>query len=307
MILPDFILKSNQNKTYFNTGIDSLYWCNDEHHFKSYPHKIEYKYNSRGFRDLEWPDTLEELQNSIWCIGDSFTVGLGCPLPHTWVNILQTKTKKRCINVSMDGASNKWISRKAIDILQIIKPAILVIHWSFLHRDESSQTDLSDENRRMYFDKSGLMEDFKQFTFLFNSLIRTVEENKNNSMVIHSFIPDAISIIDVPSEQQNLEELWINVRGNRWPLEMPNGISSFNSLDQFIVDELVKINEFDRFNQFFLFQETLNNITHIPEIKKLDLARDGYHYDIITATNFVEQLVNLISPSHQHKDYSIHR
>jgi hypothetical protein len=31
----------------------------------------------------------------------------------------------------------------------------------------------------------------------------------------------------------------------------------------------------------------------IPEVKKIDLARDGYHYDVKTAQSFVDDIVSL--------------
>ena len=72
-------------------------------HFLSYDYPINYQHNSRGFRDSEWPNDLD---NIIWCVGDSFTKGLGAPVEHTWPSILQNKTNKRCLNVSINGASN---------------------------------------------------------------------------------------------------------------------------------------------------------------------------------------------------------
>jgi hypothetical protein len=101
------------------SGMDSKEGCRNKQHFDSYPYAVEYRYNSRGYRDSEWPPTIEELKQCIWCVGDSFTVGLGSPLAHTWVNILQQRTGIRCINVSMDGASNEWMIRKINRILQI--------------------------------------------------------------------------------------------------------------------------------------------------------------------------------------------
>ena len=132
MILPDFLLPSRQNKIWSESGIDTINNCHDKSHFKKYPYPITYHYNSRGFRDTEWPQTVFELQNSIWCFGDSFTTGVGSPLSHTWVNILQHRLDKRCINVSMDGASNYWIARKISRVLDKIKPKIIIIQWSFL-------------------------------------------------------------------------------------------------------------------------------------------------------------------------------
>ena len=84
---------------------------------RQYLHPITYNYNSRGFRDQEWPDSMTELREATWCVGDSFTVGLGSPVTHTWPNVLQQTLQKKTINVSMDGASNNLIARKVLKIL----------------------------------------------------------------------------------------------------------------------------------------------------------------------------------------------
>ncbi len=63
------------------TGIDSVNECLDRELFTQWPHVIDYRYNSRGFRDQEWP---QDLASAIWCLGDSFTVGLGSRFEQTW-------------------------------------------------------------------------------------------------------------------------------------------------------------------------------------------------------------------------------
>ena len=106
MILPDFVIPNRANRTLLETGIDSLEQCNNKKWFINYPYSVTYHYNSRGFRDTEWP---EDLNLAIWCFGDSFTVGLGNPTEHTWPYILEKETGIRCINISLDGASNDWM------------------------------------------------------------------------------------------------------------------------------------------------------------------------------------------------------
>ena len=49
---------------------------------------------------------------------------------------------------------------------------------------------------------------------------------------------------------------------------------------------------------FELYSELLSNRLYVPEFIKLDLARDGFHYDKVTATTFVDQLENLIADLH---------
>jgi hypothetical protein len=153
MILPDFVLPSRVNQCWKYNGIDSLESCLDKKHFESYPYDITYRYNSRGFRDTEWPDSIKELQSAIWCVGDSFTVGIGSPLEHTWPWILQKATQRRTINVSMDGASNMWIARKSLDIVNKIKPAHLIIQWSYISRREKT-IDVAREDAWQSFYKN---------------------------------------------------------------------------------------------------------------------------------------------------------
>lgn len=310
MLLPSFILSSRQNQLFTESGIDTLKECIDKTYFKNYPHPIEYWHNSRGYRDAEWPGTITELQNAIWCFGDSFTVGLGSPLTHTWVNILQSKCNQRCINVSMDGASNNWIARKILTLLEEINPKLIIIHWSFTHRNEESNTALIDEDRRIWTDysflaESGLLSEFNSFINFIN-LIKQVEQKKQKTKIIHSFIPKFFESsfinhpIQVESNDHNIQTQWNNIRGPEWP-ETPN-----NQLSTGIQQELKDFGMYDLIKQYCElsdslrpYYEFLNTVEYVPELINLDFARDGLHYDIITATNFVDRLVNLIDDSRQ--------
>ena len=138
MILSDLKIMSKVHLQCEFSGIDSLEYCLNKEHFCNYPHKVDYVYNSRGFRDAEWPESQEELKNAIWCIGDSFTVGIGSPYNFTWPQMLSIATGRRCINVSMDGASNDWISRRAQQIIKEVAPTHMVVLWSYINRREFS-------------------------------------------------------------------------------------------------------------------------------------------------------------------------
>jgi hypothetical protein len=303
MILPDFILPSRQNQVWAESGLDSYAECLDKKHFKSYPHKVEYRHNSRGFRDTEWPETLEELKECIWCFGDSFTVGLGSPIEHTWVNILESKSNKKCINVSMNGASNNWIARKVVRVLNEIAPKYIVIQWSFITRYEDKDESLCDELRQ----RSVSPEPHAGLIDQFNKLIKQVEIVKNKSNLIHSFIPDySLATENIDSV---INTIWQSLRGNNWPLSPPLDRVQLMNLDPDILSELTQFNIIDYLIKLYnervnttLLTNTFNKILYIPELTKQDLARDGFHYDIITATNFVEQLVDLISLPHRDSD-----
>ena len=193
MILPDFILHSRVNARWDYSGIDSIKDCLDKTHFKNYPHKVEYSYNSRGFRDAEWPDSVEELKNAIWCIGDSFTVGVGSPLKHTWPYLLQQQTGRRCINVSMDGASNEWIARKTQKIIKEINPTDIVIMWSYTHRREKKDNSLSDEDRRTHVETVDALENAVNFKSCLDSVV-TVDDFTNLSLNIVTELIDDFKV-----------------------------------------------------------------------------------------------------------------
>ena len=112
--------------------------------------------------------------------------GIGQPIEEIWGNVLQQKTNTRTINISMDGASNTWITRKAKYILKEISPATIVIQWSYTSRRESDNASLPDWKRRKHHsDKLTDISDSKDFIKCFLD----VETHKGNTDVVHTFIP----------------------------------------------------------------------------------------------------------------------
>lgn len=183
MILPDFFLSSRQNCSLDYTGLDHREQSPSPEYFDSYPYTVTYEFNSRGYRDQEWPESLEELRQCIWCLGDSYTVGIGNPYEHTWPSILEQRTGRRVIKVAMDGASNNWIARRAQAVAQCIDPVHMIIHWSFLHRRELPDAKFNDEFRRIYNVKCLPQDDIDNFKHCLQMV-----SNINN--LIHSFIPE---------------------------------------------------------------------------------------------------------------------
>lgn len=174
MILPSLMLPSLANVSWEYNNVDT---------FSTAPKQIaSYYFNSRGFRDAEWPD---DLHSAIWCIGDSFTVGIGNTLENIWPQILSRRTGLRTINVSMDGASNTWIARKTTEILKEIQPKTIIIHWGDIQRREKENIELPDEDRKLAYIKSTLEED----RALLLGLIQDIEEKSSTTTVIHSFTP----------------------------------------------------------------------------------------------------------------------
>jgi hypothetical protein len=240
MILPDFKIDSLCSSVSEFSGMDSLEKCLNKTHFRNYPYEISYKFNSRGFRDEEWPDDLE---NCVWCFGDSFTKGLGQRYEHTWPKVLQTQIGCRTICVTMNGASNEWISRKIVEVANTIKPKTIIVQWSYTNRRERvlspGEID-SDENRRIWIniDKNSTDEDDVQNTL---ECIERAEQacEVNETKLVHSFIPEFIK---------------------------------------------------PQYTNTFFFNFNKSGKLWVPLLRK-DRARDGHHYDLVTAKTFVDNLI----------------
>jgi hypothetical protein len=209
MILPNLKITSLANQYTKSFGIDTYEKCINKKHFSSYPYNIDYQYNSRGFRGSEWPSNLD---NVYWCIGDSFTNGIGSPYTHTWPCLLSNKLNITTLNVSLDGASNEWITRKIIELLEI-KPKYIIVQWSYAHRREADN-NLPDEDRRMFVRWSS---DTTTEQDIQNTLdcINLVEFNKEKTTIIHTFIPKNIprnyrTIFKDTIDNMNINIVWFD-------------------------------------------------------------------------------------------------
>lgn len=271
MILPEFILPSRANQRREYSGIDSPNECLDPDHFRSYPHNISYSYNSRGFRDTEWPSSKSELADAIWCVGDSFTVGVGAPIDHTWPNRLAAVTGRRVINVSMDGASNEWIARTTKKIVSNITPVNIVIMWSYTHRREDPDAALSDEQRAQHYIKSTVEEDWDNFLHC-NREIKQI-----NSDIIQFAIPMFHS-------DEFVLKTWNSIRDQSWPVDPPYSLNELYKLPHDIQTELKNLHRcFDNLQDIFKFQQQLLLDHNVVSVTLRDYARDGHHFDLITA------------------------
>lgn len=257
----DLIIPSKANLKLKYSGIDSIEKCQDPEYFLSYPNDVDYTYNSRGFRDAEWP---EDLNRAIWCIGDSFTLGLGAPATHTWPSRLAALTQKPTINISLDGASNEWIARTANKIINNINPDRIVIMWSFTHRRESNNLTLSDEQRLLHYVKSTVEQDWQNFL--------NCRKDLNN--VIEFVIPNFHLIAP--------EKTWQKVCARSWPV-CPKTIEELTALPEEILHELKTLHRcYDELYHAIDCQEQLNRY-NVTLVEQLDFSRDGFHFDIVTA------------------------
>jgi hypothetical protein len=264
--------------------MDSLELCGDKKHFKSYPYNITYNYNSRGFRDAEWPDNIEELQSSIWCVGDSFTVGLGSPLEHTWVYQVSKQLNRRTINVSMDGASNMWIARKSLDIVDKIKPAHLIIQWSYISRRESTKEDVLEKYWQGFY--KNVADPSWPPPCSRHNIDQLPRKILEEIYQIHKWQ----DINDVNDEERRLVTINCTVeddiRNTFDCIESLSHVRSTQIIHSFIPNFAPKTHQ-------GLVESQINGLV-IPEIPRLDIARDGHHYDINTSRALVHQIAQYL-------------
>lgn len=271
MDIVDLIIPSNANKSCQYSGMDTVDLCMDLDHFKSYPYNVNYNYNSRGFRGQEWPSGKSDLADAIWCVGDSFTVGIGAPIEHTWPEKLAALTNRRTINVSMDGASNEWIARTTKKIVNAISPRHIVVMWSFTHRREHPDTRLDDSQRIQHYVKSTVEQDWDNF------LQCKHEIQQLNSNIIEFAVPNFHS-------NEYVLKIWNSLRGADWPQTPPDTLDEFLKLPHGILSELKHLhNCFDNLQDIFLFQQQLWSEHNVIAVNQKDHARDGFHFDLITA------------------------
>jgi len=202
------------------SGMDSINGCQDKKHFSSYKKPISYRFNAMGYRDNEWPNSLNNL---IWCIGDSFTLGLGQPVHETWPKMLESRTGLRCLNLGEDGCSNDSIQLKAQFISKNYLPSVLVIMWSYLHRRYI-------DGRNVHFDRENFGNEYDIKNFVSN--YKAVENIGCN--VVHSVIPNCCIDKDIrPTVDRllpNNDIIWIKQLdrsrdGHHFDIKTSDGLS----------------------------------------------------------------------------------
>ena len=279
-------LPSRTNQIWYESGIDTVDTCLDIQHYMNYPHDVVYRYNSRGFRDREWP---EDLASAVWCLGDSFTVGLGCPLEHTWPYLLEQSMNRRCINVSLDGASNNWIARTARTIIQEVQPQVMVLQWSFIERRENAP-EPKFVNKTWYQMYQAVRDPTWPDCDNVNDFPRLPVRIQQE--ILEVFLPQTLIVSDEQlrrgavacSEQEDV----------RNTLECILSVESA-ATDTCVVHSFVPDAMIPPLLQKFVKELDQRGIQHIGPTEQIDRARDGLHYDIKTAEILVERLKTIIN------------
>ena len=234
----------------------------------------------------EWPTFLDALQNSIWCVGDSFTAGVGVPFLHIWPQILQQITNVRTINISLDGASNNWIARQAGAIINEIKPENLIVQWSYSHRREADIKVILDPIWEEYYEnvKDPAWPPCSSFD-LFITLPINVQNAMRNDPRFNSWHEgfDLESLCRLHEVDSTPEE---NIANTQSAIDLICAKSTTTNIIHTFVPKWHDNND---------YQLNFHGYPVIHDFPILDLGRDCHHYDIKTATNLVKQLVLLLS------------
>lgn len=260
--------------------------CLDRRWFWQYPYSIDYCYNSRGFRDTEWPGSIQELKSCIWCLGDSFTLGIGQPWSHTWPQRLQHKTKKRIINVSLDGASNDWLCRTARQIYDVVQPDMMIIMWSFDSRREHQDQSLSDEQRR----SKGQCIDPANNAIHFRNLLEWLSDQTQQTNMLWYLIPGAAG-----SSKTQIRDFWLSLAGNDWP-SAPYALRDLQALPDSLLRTMRAVDgSYELIESLLKALEIWTDLVDqydLIQVPSLDIARDGYHFDIKTSDWVVNDILS---------------
>jgi hypothetical protein len=294
VILPSFVLPTYCNLTATQIGIDSPEQCIDIKHYNSYPWPVVYQYNSRGYRDLEWP---EDINDAVWCFGDSFTVGLGSTYLHTWTQQLQKQSMIRTVNIGMNGGSNNWIARKIHEFAEAnIFPRAVVVHWSYLHRREIQSCALEpliDQCWQKFYnnirDKSWpSCVHFQDFKLLPDNIKQEIKMVHLDLKREYWFRDDYEKTLD----EQRMMEFDFDSTPEQDIKNLLDAIHSVEKLGLLLIHSFIPNYTPDYATQIKIEQHCVQQgFRTVTNLHSLDRARDGHHYDILTAQWLAQQIM----------------
>jgi hypothetical protein len=97
---------------------------------------ITYRWNTHGFRSDEFVD---DGQDSIMVVGDSCTIGIGCPFEHTWPSILREKfPNTKLYNLGLAAASSDYVVRAIAKTIDVLCPRAVFVQWPMYSSREMS-------------------------------------------------------------------------------------------------------------------------------------------------------------------------
>jgi hypothetical protein len=159
----------------------------------------------------------------------------------------------------MSGASNTWISRKAKYIIQNISPRYIVIQWSFIPRRELDDISKPDDERILHYESEKIKE-LSPLKYYFNNVDNFISCFSNVE-----YFKSSTSIIHT-------------------------FVPSFNIDSSLKIGDIYKI-----FWDYIKNKIDVSNSLIVHDNKQLDYSRDGYHYDLETSKNYVDNIIELLS------------
>ena len=279
-------LRSHANRYFTEYGIDNPNECTCRAHYDSSP-PVEYQYNEIGFREKSVKTFLGP---EILAIGDSFTVSLGLNLEDSWVKQLEKELNYSVLNFGMNGASNNWIARKCLQLLEYFDPPCVVLHWSFSHRRETDKTHLPDEARMVHIDQNlDPAIDYNNWL----ACVEAVENNRKNIPIVHSFIydwhPAKIDYTSVKTRIPIIPPMALSL-----PPSMQQDFQLRIALIMALTKKYSNSDEvYEQFNkQLGVTRAEVNYL--VDKLKEYDLARDGFHYGPVTSKKLSNLIKNTI-------------
>lgn len=105
------------------------------------PNDIEYRYNSQGFRCIEFGEIPKD-SFVVASVGDSNTEGIGLPVEHTWSHLLCERLRPLVdadvcnLNLGLGASSNQHVALRACRAMRSpeLHPDVVFIAWTYPHR-----------------------------------------------------------------------------------------------------------------------------------------------------------------------------
>ena len=287
MLLSNIVIPKLAHKKFKFYSPDTQSDCQDLKHFKKYPYDITYEFNSRGFRDNEWPN---DLANAIWCLGDSATVGVGAPMAHSWPSQLAILTGMPTINLGIRAIDNYTISDIAGEIITNLQPRNVLILWSFFERRPVSNihTEIVDLSEQLVVEN-----DLDHYDY-FTKCILNLKGKNSKTNIIHGLVPNSTDFIW--NDECVIRRIWDDVKDPSWPEKIEN-IENIDTIDSRILDELNTVHHvYDRLKRISDWYKFKNEFmkNEIGKFDQLDLARDGRHWDITTSKSIANKFKTLL-------------
>jgi hypothetical protein len=176
------------------------------------PDDIEYRFNSQGFRCVEF-DEIPKDSFVVLSLGDSNAEGYGLPVEHTWPHLLCEKLRplvasEVCnLNLGLSASSNQHIAIRASRAMQSpeLHPNVVFIDWSYSHRilyayedgeimdwpfptdSDMKSKDPKIKLKRLYYEQLQ-SEKFDLCNLMANIMLVEAVANLHRIRICHSFI-----------------------------------------------------------------------------------------------------------------------